>query len=92
MQFDFLEDGCGAGEDTIQKMKGDDMLAYPWREVEITLTAARDYANAYTDVEVWADFRHENGDTLRRPAFWDGGRTWMGHEGGRAADCYPPYR
>ena len=76
MQFDFLEDGCGAGEDTIQKMKGDDMLAYPWREVEITLTAARDYANAYTDVEVWADFRHENGDTLRRPAFWDGGRTW----------------
>lgn len=50
--------------------------AQPWREVEMTLTAESDYANGYTDVEVWAEFSHENGTTLRRPAFWDGGRTW----------------
>lgn len=48
----------------------------PWREVELTLTAAQDYANGYTDVEVWADFTHDDGALLRRPAFWDGGRTW----------------
>ena len=52
------------------------MLAHPWREVEIALTAERDYANSYTDVDVWAEFVHDNGDVLRRPAFWDGGRTW----------------
>lgn len=52
------------------------MLAHPWREVELTLTADRDYANPYTDLEVWADFTHDSGVTLRRPAFWDGGRVW----------------
>ncbi len=51
-------------------------VAHPWREHEIALQAQREYANGYTDVEVWADFTHENGTTLRRPAFWDGGRTW----------------
>src|SRR6476620_5432357 len=52
------------------------MLAYPWREIEITLTAERDYPSPYTDLEVWADFTHDTGVTLRRPAFWDGGRVW----------------
>ncbi len=52
------------------------MAIYPWREYEITLVAERDYPNPYTNVEVWADFRHESGSTLRRPAFWDGHRTW----------------
>lgn len=52
------------------------MLTHPWRECEIVLTAARDYPNGYTDVEVWAEFTHDSGATLRRPAFWDGGRTW----------------
>ncbi len=50
--------------------------AQPWHEIEITLTAANEYANGYTDVEVWADFVHDNRLTLRRPAFWDGGSTW----------------
>ena len=50
--------------------------AQPWREVELTLTAAQEHANGYTDVAVWADFTHDSGVTLRRPAFWDGGRTW----------------
>src|SRR5262245_17412599 len=52
------------------------MLIHPWREVEIALTSERDYPNGYTDVEVWADFTHDTGVTLRRPAFWDGGRAW----------------
>jgi hypothetical protein len=47
-----------------------------WREHAIRLTAEREYPNPYTDVDVWAEFSHEHGLTLRRPAFWDGGRTW----------------
>ncbi|MEN9933800.1 MAG: hypothetical protein RLZZ387_379 [Chloroflexota bacterium] len=52
------------------------LTAHPWREVEITLTAAHEHPSPYTSVEVWADFTHESGRVLRRPAFWDGGRTW----------------
>lgn len=52
------------------------MFVHPWRECEIALTAANDYASPYTDVDVWAEFRHESGLTLRRPAFWDGGQRW----------------
>lgn len=52
------------------------MFAYPWREYEITLTSKYDYPNPYTDVEVWAEFTHDTGDALRRPAFWDGGHAW----------------
>ena len=55
---------------------GDGGLVQPWREVEITLSAAHDYPNPYTGVEVWADFTHPDGATLRRPAFWDGERSW----------------
>lgn len=52
------------------------ITAQPWREVEITLAAAQEYGNGYTDVDVWADFTHDDGTIVRRPAFWDGGRTW----------------
>jgi hypothetical protein len=52
------------------------MLAHPWRECEITLTAERDYPSPYTDIDVWVEFVHDDGLMLRRPAFWDGGRTW----------------
>ncbi|MGN9810204.1 apiosidase-like domain-containing protein [Micromonospora sp. BQ11] len=52
------------------------MTAGPWREVEIVLTAGHDVGDPYTGVEVWADFTHDDGVTLRRPAFYDGGRTW----------------
>lgn len=48
----------------------------PWQETEISFAAAHEYTNPYTDAEVWADFTHEAGTTLRRPAFWDGGNTW----------------
>lgn len=52
------------------------MSAHPWREVEIMLSAEREYANPYTDVDVWADFTHTDGTKLHRPAFWDGGQCW----------------
>ncbi len=52
------------------------MQVQVWRETELSLTADQSYPNAYTDIEVWADFVHESGLTIRRPAFWDGGRTW----------------
>ncbi|MCB9445878.1 MAG: DUF5060 domain-containing protein, partial [Ardenticatenaceae bacterium] len=52
------------------------MLIHPWQEIEIVLTAALEYENPYTDVDVHVEFTHESGTTLRRPAFWDGGQTW----------------
>ena len=52
------------------------MIAHPWRECEITLAAEHEYTSPYTDVDVWAECTHDGGEVLRRPAFWDGGRTW----------------
>jgi hypothetical protein len=52
------------------------MIIHPWREHEITLTAHNAYANPYTDVDVWAEFTHDSGLILRRPAFWYGGHSW----------------
>jgi hypothetical protein len=47
-----------------------------WRQVELAFESARDVAGAYTAVEAWVEFVHSGGATIRRPAFWDGGRTW----------------
>ena len=47
-----------------------------WQQIEIELTAEIDHADPYNAVDVWADFVSETGETLRRPAFWDGERTW----------------
>jgi hypothetical protein len=47
-----------------------------WQQVEITLHAVRGRAHPYVDEEAWAEFTHEGGAVLRRPAFWDGGATW----------------
>ncbi|MGB5273310.1 MAG: DUF4038 domain-containing protein [Flavobacteriaceae bacterium] len=47
-----------------------------WTTHEIVLSAGQTYANPYTDVEVWALFTTAAGDSLKRPAFWDGGQTW----------------
>ncbi|MFI7060304.1 DUF4038 domain-containing protein [Kribbella sp. NPDC050124] len=44
-----------------------------WREVELSLTRTHDEPYA---AEEWADFEHESGLRLRRPAFWDGGDIW----------------
>ncbi|MGI9551791.1 MAG: DUF4038 domain-containing protein [Aurantibacter sp.] len=47
-----------------------------WTSHEIILTATSEYENAYTDVDVWAEFIDQNGTILKRPAFWDGSNTW----------------
>ena len=47
-----------------------------WQMIELEFTADQDYENPYTEVEMWADFEHEDGMQLRRPAFWDGGRSF----------------
>lgn len=47
-----------------------------WSPYEITLTAENSYSNAYTDIDVLAVFVNNNGDSLLRPGFWDGGNTW----------------
>ena len=54
----------------------DKQNSYLWQELELTLSAAQAYSQPYTEVEVWADFKHEDGQVLRRPAFWDGGVNW----------------
>ena len=52
------------------------LVTGPWQPVELALTAARDHPNPYTDLDVWADFAGPDGAVLRRPAFYDGQRTW----------------
>jgi hypothetical protein len=47
-----------------------------WQEAEIAFTATRDAANPYVDSEAWVDFTHDDGTQIRRPMFWDGGRTY----------------
>jgi hypothetical protein len=54
----------------------DTLTAPQWREVELTFTATRDAANPYTDSEAWVVFTHDDGTALRRPMFWDGGRSF----------------
>ena len=47
-----------------------------WSTVEISLSSTLEYANPYTEVEVWGAFTNQKGDSLIRPAFWDGENTW----------------
>ena len=46
-----------------------------WETQEITLQAARDYANPYVDVVCWIDLEGP-GFSRRVHGFWDGGRTF----------------
>jgi len=46
-----------------------------WEKTEIVLTAAKTYANAYFDVDVWVDLKGP-GFSKRCYGFWDGGRTY----------------
>ncbi|MDI6451076.1 DUF4038 domain-containing protein [Anaerobaca lacustris] len=50
--------------------------AAQWEPVELMFIADRDYANPYTDVDLHVEFRGPDNSVVRRPAFWDGGRTW----------------
>ena len=46
-----------------------------WREVELVLTGPAG-EQPYLSVEAGVEFVHDSGETLTRPAFFDGGRTW----------------
>lgn len=47
-----------------------------WTTYEIAVQSGKKFDNPYTDAEVWASFTSDKGDSLVRPAFWDGGNTW----------------
>lgn len=47
-----------------------------WRAVELVLDSAASYDDPFADVDVTATFEGPDGAVLRRPAFWDGGRSW----------------
>ena len=47
-----------------------------WTTFEFSLTSATVFTNPYTDISVWAIFTNGRGDSLVRPAFWDGDKTW----------------
>lgn len=47
-----------------------------WTTVELTFTAEQSYQNPYTDADVWVQFVNDLGDSIRRPAFWDGDNVW----------------
>ena len=47
-----------------------------WQAVEIVLTSSVNYARPFQDVDVTATFTGPGDQTISRPAFWDGGRTW----------------
>lgn len=46
-----------------------------WRTIEVDLEAAADHADPNA-LDVDAAFTSDAGVVIRRPAFWDGGRTW----------------
>ena len=56
-------------------MNPPETVARQWSEVELAITGP-EVDNPYLEVDAWATFRHRDGDELRRPLFWDGGRTW----------------
>src|SRR5512134_970460 len=46
-----------------------------WEKIEITLQASNNYANPYTDVQVWVDLKGP-GFARRCYGFWDGGNLF----------------
>ncbi|MES2657044.1 MAG: DUF4038 domain-containing protein [Verrucomicrobiota bacterium] len=53
-----------------------DFTVQRWRVAEIPLTGSVTYADPFQDVDVTATFTGPGGETLVRPAFWDGGNSW----------------
>lgn len=53
-----------------------EFYAEQWTTITVEMEAARDYPNAYTDVDVLVTFENETKQKLLRPAYWDGGRRW----------------
>lgn len=47
-----------------------------WTTHEILFESEKKYPNGYIDVDVWCQFVNDQGDSLLRPAFWDGNQVW----------------
>ena len=47
-----------------------------WSTYEISLVSEKMHPDAYTQIDIWAVFKNEKGDSLVRPAFWDGENNW----------------
>lgn len=58
------------------KKKADVPEVEQWITHEISLKSAEVFKNGYTAVDVWIEFVNSEGDSLIRPAFWDGGQIW----------------
>ena len=48
----------------------------PWRTVELAFHSKTQYKNPYVDIDLSVSFTSNQGDSLIRLAFWDGGSTW----------------
>lgn len=48
-----------------------------WHVAEIKLTSTKKYAHPFDEVTVTAVFTGPGNETITRPAFWDGGDTWI---------------
>jgi len=47
-----------------------------WQEIELVFTAENHYENPYTAIAFHVEFTGPNDLRIRRPGFWDGGRTF----------------
>ncbi len=47
-----------------------------WRAGIISFETSREYENPFLDVSIWASFKGPNGETVKREAYWDGGKTY----------------
>lgn len=48
----------------------------PWQVVELSFESAHEHSDPYSDVDASVTLTGPTGARIRRPAFWDGGRTW----------------
>ena len=64
------------------------MLVYPWREIELALTAQHSYTNPYTDVEVWAEVPGARSLAVAE----DGAKVFVGTRGSAVYAVLDPER
>lgn len=64
----FIQTGCKRNNGSLEVPQ--------WTTHEIRFESADTYENGYTDVDVWVQFINNKGDSLVRPAFWDGNNVW----------------
>jgi hypothetical protein len=48
-----------------------------WQAIELEFTSTLEFANPYLDFDFEVDFTSPSGTTLTRPAFWNGGKSWI---------------